>query len=50
VAAEPHPADEGDTTTLKSTLQAAETNLASVGRKPSTTETAELVADCPKIL
>jgi hypothetical protein len=45
VTAEVHPADEGDTTTLKSTLQAAETNLASVGREPSTTETAELVAD-----
>jgi transposase len=45
VAAEIHPADEGDTTTLKGTCQAAETNLASVGRKPSTTETAELVAD-----
>ena len=45
VAAEVHPADEGDTTTLKGTLQAAETNLASVGREPSTTETAELVAD-----
>jgi transposase len=45
VAAEVHPAHEGDTTTLKGTLQAAETNLASVGREPSTTETAELVAD-----
>ena len=45
VAAEVHPADEGDTTTLKGTLQAAETNLARVGREPSTTETAELVAD-----
>jgi transposase len=45
VAAEVHPADEGDTTTLKGTLQAAETNLASVGREPSRTKTAELVAD-----
>jgi Transposase DDE domain len=45
VAAEVHPADEGDTTTLKGTLQAAETNLARVGREPSPTETAELVAD-----
>ena len=48
VAAETHPADEGDTTTLTGTLQAAETNLASVGREPSTTQTAELVANCPK--
>lgn len=45
VAAEIHPADEGDTTTLKGTLQAVETNLASVGRAPSSTQTAELVAD-----
>jgi transposase len=45
VAAEVHPADEGDTTTLKGTCQAAETNLGRVGRAPSTTATAELVAD-----
>jgi hypothetical protein len=45
VAAEIHPADQGDTTTLKGTLQAAETNLASVERAPSSTQTAELVAD-----
>ena len=45
VAAEIHPADEGDTTTLSGTLQAAAANLAKVDRAPSTTETAELVAD-----
>ena len=45
VAAEIHPADEGDTTTLEGTLQAAAANLAKVDRAPSTTETAELVAD-----
>src|SRR5512147_877481 len=42
VAAEIHPADEGDTTTLSGTLQAAAANLAKVDRAPSTTE---LVAD-----
>lgn len=45
VAAEVHPADEGDTTTLPGTLEAAETNLAKVGMAPSATEPAELVAD-----
>src|SRR5512132_2170204 len=45
VAAEIHPADEGDTTTLSGTLQAAAANLAKVDRAPSTTETTELVAD-----
>jgi len=45
VAAEIHPADEGDTTTLSGTLQAAAANLAKVDRAPTTTETAELVAD-----
>ena len=45
VAAEIHPADEGDTTTLSGTLQVAAANLAKVDRAPSTTETAELVAD-----
>ena len=45
VAAEIHPADEGDTMTLSGTLQAAAANLAKVDRAPSTTETAELVAD-----
>src|SRR5512132_1862408 len=45
VAAEIHPADDGDTTTLSGTLKAAAANLAKVDRAPSTTETAELVAD-----
>jgi transposase len=45
VAAEIHPADEGDTTTLSGTLQAAAAKLAKVDRAPSTPETAELVAD-----
>jgi transposase len=45
VAAEIHPADEGDTTTLSGTLKAAAANLAKVDRAPSTTETTELVAD-----
>jgi transposase len=45
VAAEVHPADEGDTTTLTGTLQTAETNLDLVGMAPSKAEPAELVAD-----
>jgi transposase len=45
VAAEIHPADEGDTTTLTGTLQTAETNLDLVGMAPSQAEPAELVAD-----
>lgn len=45
VAAEIHAADEGDTTTLPSTLRAVVANLASVDRAPTTTETAEVVAD-----
>jgi transposase len=45
VAAEIHPADDGDTTTLSGTLKAAAANLAKVDRAPSTTEAAELVAD-----
>ena len=45
VAAEIHPADEGDTTTLSGTLQVAAANLAKVDRVPTTTATAELVAD-----
>jgi transposase len=44
VAAEIHPADVGDTTTLSGTLKAAAANLAK-DRAPSTTVTAELVAD-----
>jgi transposase len=42
VAAEVHPADEGDTTTLTGTLQTAETNLDLVGMAPSKAEPAEL--------
>jgi transposase len=42
VAAELHPADEGDTTTLFKTLAAAEANLEAVNAAP----TAEHPADC----
>ena len=45
VAAEIHPADEGDTTTLKGTLEAAAANLATVDRAPTEAAPAELVAD-----
>jgi transposase len=45
VAAEIHPADDGDTTTLSGTVQAAVANLAKVDRTPTTAEPAELVAD-----
>jgi transposase len=45
IAAEIHPADQGDTVTLPETLKAAEGNLATVGAGPSTDEPAELVAD-----
>lgn len=45
VAAEVHPADEGDTTTLKGTLATAESNLAAVGKRPTTETAAECVAD-----
>ena len=45
VAAEIHPADDGDTTTLKGTLQAAGANLAEVGMAPTEAGPAELVAD-----
>lgn len=45
VAAEIHPADEGDTTTLPGTLEAAAANLGRVGMAPSAAEPAELVAD-----
>ena len=45
VAAEIHPADDGDTTTLPGTLEAAAANLAKVDSAPTTAETAELVAD-----
>ena len=45
VAAEIHPADQGDTTTLPETLQAAEANLAAVDAAPTPEDPAELVAD-----
>jgi hypothetical protein len=45
VAAELHPADRGDTTTLPETLQAAEANLAAVDAAPRPEDPAELVAD-----
>src|SRR5512134_1922066 len=45
VAAETHPADAGDTTTLEGTLQAAGANLAEVGMAPTEAGPAELVAD-----
>jgi hypothetical protein len=45
VAAEVHPADQGDTATLPGTLEAAEANLAVVGAEPTPQDPAELVAD-----
>ncbi|HOT83014.1 MAG TPA: transposase, partial [Candidatus Defluviicoccus seviourii] len=45
VAAEIHPADEGDTTTLKGTLEAAAANLGRVDRAPTEAAPAELIAD-----
>ena len=45
VAAEVHPADQGDTATLPGTLEAAEANLAAVGAAPTPEDPAELVAD-----
>src|SRR4051795_2006424 len=45
VAAEVHPADQGDTATLPGTLKAAEANLAAVGAAPTPEAPAELVAD-----
>jgi hypothetical protein len=45
IAAEIHPADQGDTVTLPETLKTAEGNLATVGAGPSADEPAELVAD-----
>src|SRR5690242_15976673 len=45
VAAEVHPADQGDTATLPGTLKAAEANLAAVGAAPAPEDPAELVAD-----
>jgi transposase len=45
VAAEIHPADQGDTTTLPATLETAEANLAAVDAAPTPESPAELVAD-----
>ncbi len=45
VAAELHPADEGDTTTLSRTLAAAEANLDAVAAAPTPEGPAECVAD-----
>ena len=45
VAAELHPADEGDTTTLSKTLAKAEANLEAVDAAPTAEEPAECVAD-----
>jgi len=45
VAAEIHPADQGDTTTLPATLETAEANLAAVDAAPTAEDPAELVAD-----
>ena len=45
VAAAIHPADQGDTTTLPATLEAAAANLAAVDAAPTPEQPAELVAD-----
>jgi transposase len=45
VAAEIHPADQGDTTTLPETLKEAEANLTVVDAAPTDDDPAELVAD-----
>ena len=45
MAAEIHPADQGDTATLPDTLEAAAANLAAVDAGPSVENPAELVAD-----
>ena len=45
VAAEVHAADEGDTTTITGTLDAAQRNLTRVGAPPSSDDPAECVAD-----
>ena len=44
VAAELHPADEGDTTTLSKTLAKAEANLEAVDAAPTSEDPAECVA------
>ena len=45
IAAELHPADQGDTTTLAATLTAAEATLAAVNKTPTPEDPAELVTD-----
>ena len=45
VAAPVHEADQGDTSSLPGTLEAAAQNLESVGKEPSPEDPAELVAD-----
>ncbi len=40
-----YPADQGDTTTLPTTLTSAEAKLAAVGAAPTADEPAELVTD-----
>ena len=45
VAAQIHPADQGDTTTLPETLKTAEANLVAVDAGPTAEDPAELVAD-----
>jgi transposase len=45
VAAEMHLADQGDTTTLTGTLDAAQRNLTNVGAPPNSDDPAECVAD-----
>ena len=45
VAAELHPGDEGDTTTLSKTLAKAEANLGAVDAAPTSEDPAECVAD-----
>src|SRR4051794_21654946 len=45
VAAEMHPAHQGDTTTLTGTLDAAQRNLTNVGAPPSSDDPTECVAD-----
>ena len=45
IAAEIHPADEGDTTTLPKTLERAEKNLAHVDEAPTDENPAECIAD-----
>lgn len=45
IAAEIHPADHGDTTTLPTTMMAAAEHLAAVDAAPTPQDPAELVAD-----